>query len=1141
MVTVVSGPEEFLEKETSSEQQKQDVTYVLETVEESGPVKITSVVKDAQELEGNDKPSNVMQGDTVLMFDVYEGGDGSKENPYQIADKDQLEYFAQNINSGIDTDRHYKLVNDIDLDGDTWTPVGFFSNDTLYDCAFKGSFDGNGYTISNFTINQAETRYVGFFGLVFNASVKNLCLDNITIDISKTDAAVPDTYVGTLAGRIVSNGIGGKSSVTNCHVTNCSISAYSDKNLFVGGIIGYAVSGSNTELDVYYVSADCDVDVSVNASSYSDNSTYEPYKALGSGLFGYIGSLTDSNLSLRKSYSSGNVIVDTSLSEYVYGFAGGIVGQAATRMEKEKGGTAYISSCYSTADMTVNGKRCVFAGGFAGGIGATDTLYIFDCYSSGNAYGSTLAISSDTGYVAAGGFIGQADFDESKYSESMEKPIYNCYASGNAIDTLYESGKSIDSYVGGMLGYSFAPLFENCYQLENQTVTGKNIFSTSGIYTISAEDAVSCDSYSGFDFDNVWEIDNNALYQYPTLLKNYGLALFYSEDEYFGETYFGEDGKVSVPKEIPQKASTPEFIYTFSHWSLEPDGEEYDFDNSVVDAQTSFYAVFNSQKQVYNVTFISEGTAFGNALQVEYGELITPVSTVPTKSETSKYRYEFDHWSLTADGDKVDFSTYIVTNNTKLYAVFNEIDKTSWNGKIADSFSEGHGTLSLPYIISSAEEFALFAKVINEGDENYSNAYYVLGDDINLGNNIWSPIGTEDNPFSANLDGCGYSIKCFQLQEGKYVGLFGYVKNASIANLYLSDFVIDIHNYTSDSEVYVGGLAGYITCQGKNTVIDSIYVNATGFDVSVSAKRLYAGNIAGYVYSANGKSLITNCYATSDVLASNDSESASTYAGGLAGYMYTYTSALSKASECYYVGSVTAYGTLKCSAGGLVGSVYSYGSAYSPSVPIGSLSNESLDIDIMLANSFANANVSASSSLTTKTSAYAGAVSGEVSQYAGVSNVFYRRGSSVTSSGSVSIYGTSSSLNNLLLESFISGTVGFDFINTWTYVGNGEYPVLKCMYSDKPILRLNNVEFTHGTLSASVTAYAKSSYYTVIIGVYNERNQLIASQRKKFTSSELANEFDIHFDNLNSPVRIKVSVIDSLTFTPLFSAVEWYL
>ncbi|MBP3580530.1 MAG: InlB B-repeat-containing protein, partial [Clostridia bacterium] len=1095
----------------------------------------------AQELEGNDKPSNIRPGDTLLMSDGYEGGDGSKENPYQIADKEQLIYFAQNINSGVGVDLHYKLLNDIDLNSDTWTPVGFFSNDTLYSCAFKGSFDGNGHTISNFAINQAETRYVGFFGLVYNASVKNLSLDNITIDISRTGSNVPDTYVGTLAGRVVSDAIGGKTSISNCHVTNCSISAYSDKNLFAGGIIGYAVSGSNTELAIYHVSADCDVDVAVNASNYYNQSTYEPYTAAGSGLFGCIGSLTDAVFSLRKSYSTGDVIVDTSLSEYVHGFSGGIVAQAATRMSNQKGGTAYFSSCYSTGDMTVNSKRIAFAGGFAGSVGATDTMYIFDCYSTGNVCGSTLALTSDTGYVAAGGFIGQAEFDESKYSESMEKPIYNCYASGDAIDTLYESGKSIDSYVGGLVGYSFAPLFKNCYELESQTVTGKNVFSISGIYTISAEDAVSCDSYSGFDFDNVWEIDSNALYQYPTLIKNYGLALFFSDDEYFSESYFGEDGKVSAPKAIPQKASTPEFTYTFSHWSLEPDGEEYDFDNDSVNAQTSFYAVFNSQKQVYNVTFISEGMAFGNALQVEYGGLITPISTIPTKSETSRYRYEFDHWSLTSDGDEVDFSSYIVTNNTELYAVFNEIDKTSWNGEVADSFSEGYGTSSLPYIISSAEEFALFAKVVNEANTDYSTAYYVLGNDINLGNNLWTPIGTEENPFSAKLDGCGYSIRCFQLQEGKYVGLFGYVKNASIKNLYLSDFEIDIQNYDLDSEIYVGGLAGYITCKGQNTIIDSIYVDATGFDVSVSAKKLYAGNIAGYVNSESGKSLITNCYATSDIFASNDGETSSTYAGGLAGYMYTYASTLAKASECYYVGSVTAYGTLKCSAGGLAGSVYSYGSAYSPSVPIGSLSNESLDIDIMLANSFANANVSASSSLTTKTSAYAGAVSGEVSQYAGVSNIFYRRGSSITSTGSVSIYGTSASANNLLSESFICDTIGFDFVNTWTYVGTGEYPVLKCMYSDKPILRLNNVEFTDGTLSASVTAYAKSSYYTVIIGVYNERNQLIASQRKRFTSSELANEFDINIDNLSSPVRIKVSAFDSVTFTPLFSAVEWYL
>jgi hypothetical protein len=67
--------------------------------------------------------------------------------------------------------RNYHLVNDIDLAGSDWTPIGSRSNPrtiggvVYYQDAFGGSFDGQGFTIYNMTITGlVET--AGLFGYV---------------------------------------------------------------------------------------------------------------------------------------------------------------------------------------------------------------------------------------------------------------------------------------------------------------------------------------------------------------------------------------------------------------------------------------------------------------------------------------------------------------------------------------------------------------------------------------------------------------------------------------------------------------------------------------------------------------------------------------------------------------------------------------------------------------------------------------------------------------------------------------------------------------------------------------------------------------------------------------------------------------
>ena len=115
----------------------------------------------------------------------------------------------------MDWDKHFVLNNDIDLAGEVFTSPILGVSD-----AFSGSFDGNGRTISNLTINASGMENVGFIGkLDSDARVRNLTLADVNISGS--------SYTGGLCG----DNSGGE--IHNCHVSG-NISCYR----FSGGLCG---------------------------------------------------------------------------------------------------------------------------------------------------------------------------------------------------------------------------------------------------------------------------------------------------------------------------------------------------------------------------------------------------------------------------------------------------------------------------------------------------------------------------------------------------------------------------------------------------------------------------------------------------------------------------------------------------------------------------------------------------------------------------------------------------------------------------------------------------------------------------------------------------------------------------------------
>ena len=100
--------------------------------------------------ETPETPDTPEQPDTPVYFS---GGDGSADNPYQIASKADFVSFVTNCNDPAVRDdfigKAYLQTADIDMGGDALGPVGNAS------AAFPGTYDGGGHPIKNYSAGSA--------------------------------------------------------------------------------------------------------------------------------------------------------------------------------------------------------------------------------------------------------------------------------------------------------------------------------------------------------------------------------------------------------------------------------------------------------------------------------------------------------------------------------------------------------------------------------------------------------------------------------------------------------------------------------------------------------------------------------------------------------------------------------------------------------------------------------------------------------------------------------------------------------------------------------------------------------------------------------------------------------------------------
>ena len=196
------------------------------------------------------------------VFAAWDGKTSTRPETEKIGGKDfflikneaNLAWFRDSVNSVNGTITiNAKLTASLDMGGKLFVPIAAGSGDIAY----GGTFDGNGYTISNLYLNsdelgkipneycpknkpQCNAQNVGFVGILSgNGAIKNLNLENVNILASTNRGESGGEENPVSVGPFVGFQKGG--SIESCFVSGSILT--SGKGNSIGGLVGNMWSG----------------------------------------------------------------------------------------------------------------------------------------------------------------------------------------------------------------------------------------------------------------------------------------------------------------------------------------------------------------------------------------------------------------------------------------------------------------------------------------------------------------------------------------------------------------------------------------------------------------------------------------------------------------------------------------------------------------------------------------------------------------------------------------------------------------------------------------------------------------------------------------------------------------------------------
>jgi len=272
------------------------------------------------------------------------------QEPVEISNAEELQQIRESPSG------NYVLVDDIDLSHiDNFEPIG----------GFTGTFDGNGHTISNLTIDSPETDRVGLFDTVGD-NTRLFGLVGSEGEIKNISLRGVDVTGG--------NNVGGLVGLNRGMVTDSSAEGEVSGNERIGGLVGSnhdMIHRSGAEVSVTgerWVGGLVGVSENPDAPNIISMS-YATGDVSGGDTAGVTGGLVGANIGeVRSSYATGDV-------------SGGGGGLAGYNVPNEGGGI--IRNSYATGNVTGDGG----GGLVAGNDGVDENGEIENSYATGRVTG----------------------------------------------------------------------------------------------------------------------------------------------------------------------------------------------------------------------------------------------------------------------------------------------------------------------------------------------------------------------------------------------------------------------------------------------------------------------------------------------------------------------------------------------------------------------------------------------------------------------------------------------------------------------------------------------------------------------------------------------------------------------------------
>ena len=277
---------------------------------------------------------------------------------------------------------------------------------------------------------------------------------------------------------------------------------------------------------------------------------------------------------------------------------------------------------------------------------------------------------------------------------------------------------------------------------------------------------------------------------------------------------------------------------------------------------------------VFDIKNLSTGSIECNTFWAYTGEEVTVTPTVK----------DMDGNTVSSENYSVSFSPSPVKEVGRYTMTVTSNTANGYSGTLTHQFEvaqniSGTGTQEDPYLITSAEDWNLFAKSVGGGIDYYGK-YVKLTNNITISTMVGVCDESGDRPFRGIFEGDNHTLTANitstatdDNKNNQGVAPFHLIKQATIQNLIVAG------NITSASK-YAAGLVGWIDGKSKDSNIKDCIVKAT---ITTSAD--FAGGFVGNIcYSDRNYLYFTNSVFAGHI--KNTSSDDSRRAGGFCGYGY---------------------------------------------------------------------------------------------------------------------------------------------------------------------------------------------------------------------------------------------------------------